>query len=122
MNRWARRYRQAVFSFCSSEVKKFATYRLRYFIDVWAGGCLWSANDSALERFGYPVSLEDLGLSDNALQFGKTLIWRLQDEVTWESIGYGVPHDEQLDIDSGTFLIILRNELGPAFEILDERH
>lgn len=106
--------------FCSNEVKKFATYRLRYFIDVWAGDCLWSANDAALERFGYPVSLEDLGLSDYALQFGRTLIQRLQDGVTRESMGYGIPHDEQLDVDAGAFLIILRKELGPAFEILDE--
>ena len=37
-----------------------------------------------------------------------------------ESIGYGIPHDEQLDVDAGVFLNTLRKELGPAFEIVDE--
>lgn len=89
---------------------------------MWAGDCLWSANDAALERFGYPVFLDDLGLSDGALQFGKVLIQRLQDEVTRESMGYGIPHDEQLDVDAGRLLSLLRKELGPDFEVLDEQH
>lgn len=105
----------------SNKGHKNAIYRLRYFFDVWAGECLWSDNDAALERFGYPVLLEDLGLSDSALQFCRTHIQRLQDEVTRESLGYGIPHDEQLDVDAKAFLIILRRELGTDFEILDER-
>lgn len=102
------------------EVQKVAKYRLHYFFDVWAGDCLWSANKAALERFGYPVFIDELGLSDEAVQTGTSLIQRLQDEVTRESLGYGIPHDEQFDGDAKAFLAVLRDELGPDFEILNE--
>ena len=100
---------------------KFATYRLRYFFDVWSGDCLWSANDGALERFGYPVFLQDLGLSDETLQLGIMIIERLQNEVAFESLGYEIEPYVQFVDDSSAFLVRLRKELGPGFEILDER-
>jgi hypothetical protein len=83
---------------------------------------LWSANEAALERFGYPVFLDELGLSERTLSDGKGLIQRLQDNITRESLGYGTIPDEQFDSDADAFLDALRRELGPAFELLDERN
>jgi hypothetical protein len=102
-------------------VHKFAKYHLRYFFDVWSGDCLWAANDAAHKRFGYPVFLQDLGLSDETLQLGRMIIERLQNDVAFESLGYEIEPYVQFADDSSAFLVRLREELGPSFEILDER-
>ncbi|QKV55905.1 MAG: hypothetical protein HT580_00440 [Dechloromonas sp.] len=90
----------------SNKGHKNAIYRLRYFL-TYGPVSAYGLTTTPLERFGYPVLLEDLRLSDSALQFCRTHIQRLQDEVTRESLGYGIPHDEQLDVDAKAFLIIL---------------
>jgi hypothetical protein len=44
-------------------------FKLRYFFE-WGGDCLWAANDTAMEKFGYPVFLDDLPLTDETRQYG----------------------------------------------------
>ena len=99
-----------------------AKYRFRYFFDVWAGDCLWSANEAANESFGYPVQLNKLPLSDKTIHDGECLIGRLRDAATSESLGYTLEPDGQLDDDATAFLECLQNELGTDYEVLDERH
>jgi len=43
-------------------------YILRYFFDPGSGIRLWSANDTASEKFDYPVQLHDLWLPENLLR------------------------------------------------------
>lgn len=84
-----------------------AMYRMRFFFDFWAGHCLWSSNEAALEKYDYPVFLDDLPISDETLKQGKALLDRA-----------GVP--EQFLSDARSFLENLRIDLGPDFEIVDE--
>ncbi len=82
---------------------------------------MWSGNDTARERFGYPVFLEDLGLSDETLQLAKMIIKRLQNDGAIKSLGYEVKPYLRFDDDANDLLCRFRNELGADFEILDER-
>ena len=120
---WHRRSGKGFFALDVGKLKvfNFPKYRLRFFFDVWAGDCLWSDNDAALERFGYPVTLDDLELSGDTLRSGTMLIERLQANVMRESLGYGTVPDEQFDSDASAFLAALRQELGADFEVVDER-
>lgn len=82
---------------------------------------MWSGNDAARERFGYPVSLYDLGLSDETLQHAKVIIKGLQNEEAIKSLGYEIEPYLRFDDDANNLLFRLRDELGADFEIADER-
>lgn len=82
---------------------------------------MWSGNDAAREKFGYPVFLEDLGLTDETLQLGKLIVKRIQNEEAIKSLGYEVEPYVRFDDDANEFLSRVREELGADFEILDER-
>jgi len=88
-----------------------ATYRMRFFFDGCAGHCLWSGNDAAREKYDYPVSFDDLPLSDEMKRAGAALLDRAVDGATdWPQF---VP-------DARSFIERLRAELGQDFEIVDE--
>lgn len=88
-----------------------ATYRMRFFFDGCAGHCLWSGNDAASGKYGYPVFLDDLPLSDETKQAGEALLDRAVDGATdWP----------QIVLDARSFIERLRAELGQDFEIVDE--
>lgn len=82
---------------------------------------MWSGNDAARKRFGYPVSLEELGLSEETLQFGKMIVKRIQNEEAIMALGYEVEPYVRFDDDANNLLFRLRDELGADFEIADER-
>ena len=42
-----------------------AKYTLRYSFDPGSGICLWSDNDAAQSKWGYPVEIRSLGLPEN---------------------------------------------------------
>ena len=100
-------------------------YKLRYFFDFGSGGCLWSANDAANEHFGnYPVGICKLPIS-------RTLEMRIQFVLSWHDTFLNwdnVPQPSQWsDREVKQFraaaqevLHLLREELGPNFEIVDE--
>jgi hypothetical protein len=90
-------------------------YKLRYFFEL-GGDCLWAANDAAMEKFGYPVFLDDLPLTDATRQCGAALLER--SVMLFDTNGGHV--DQSFMIDARIFLERLRSELGPAFEIVDE--
>ena len=61
-----------------------ARYALKFMFDWGSGTCLWSTNDVAREKYGYPVDIEQLPISS---ELAKSLI-ELVDK-----------HDEALDWD-----------------------
>jgi hypothetical protein len=100
-------------------------YRLRFFFDPGAGVCLWSGNDAARERFGYPVENRSLPVPEN--------LWRLLEHLcAWHatSIDWSYPPDpspwtpaerHRFDESASAALEQLRTALGPEFLVVDER-
>ena len=103
-----------------------ARYRFRYFIDCWAGDCLWSANEEAKEKYGYPVILSKLGLSERTVKKAEEIMRRAYQMACTTPDVYGVSYefsDEEKAAhrkEVGELLITLRHELGPDYEIIDE--
>ena len=101
-----------------------ASYEIRFFFDPGSGICLWSANDEARERFGYPIELESLELSENLHRKALYLLRWYDTSLDWSSPGDPSPwsHDERLRFLNAAreFLDKLREFLGPEFEIRDE--
>jgi hypothetical protein len=61
-----------------------AIYELRYFFDYGSGICLWSSNEVANKRFGYPVELEDLGLPSDVENLAIDLLRRFDMSFNWD--------------------------------------
>ena len=99
-------------------------YELRYFFDAGSGVCLWSANDDARERFGYPVDIDALGLSQNLRCSALYLVHWYDTSIDWSSPADPSPwsEDERVRFDTAarSFLGGLRQFLGPDFEIRNE--
>ena len=98
--------------------------RLRFFFDTGSGICLWSDNDAARERFDYPVPLEALPLPDTIRRRGDFLIAWYDTFMDWElspQPSRWWPR-EQAAFNAATqeFLALLQEQLGPAFELVDE--
>jgi hypothetical protein len=99
-------------------------YQLRYFFDPGAGICLWSGNDAAEARYGYPIDARSLPLPENTWR----RVWYL---CSWydTSIDWNYPPDpspwdaaerERFNNEAQPMLAQLRKQLGPEFEIVDE--
>ena len=101
-------------------------YRLRFFFDHGSGVCLWTAGEAARERFGgYPVALGALPLPPATVREGEDLLTRYDTSLDrddpagpspWTDAEFAAFH-----ADARAFLARLRRELGPAFEVVDER-
>jgi hypothetical protein len=99
-------------------------YKLRYFFDPGANICLWAANENARERFGYPVDISQLPISENTRR-------RVFYVAAWydTSIDWGHPAgpspwhaDERQLFNSAAQNLLgkLRSELGKEFDLVDE--
>ncbi len=99
-------------------------YIFRYFFDPGSGICLWSDNDAARERFNYPAELSDLVLSENLLRQAIHLIVWYDTSLDWSYPPNPSPWSKSEGIRfhdaSQNLLSMLRQELGPEFEIRDE--
>lgn len=97
---------------------------LRFFFDPGSGVCLWSGNDAARERFGYPVESDLLPLSDETREEVERLIARYDESVDWRDPASEGPwtFEEKLQFagDARRLLERLRRELGEECEIRDE--
>jgi hypothetical protein len=97
-----------------------ARYVLRFFFDNCAGVCLWSGNDAAHEAFDYPVDLDMLPLPDRTIEQGQGIINRFEAFLSeLESPNKATAFD-LFRHDSKAFLHLMREQLGPDFEILDQ--
>ena len=99
-------------------------YIFRYFFDPGSGICLWSDNDAAREKFDYAVELSKLGLPDNFLRQAIHLTAWYDTSLDWSNPPNPSPWPESEFVRfheaSQKFLSMLRQELGPDFEIRDE--
>lgn len=74
-----------------------AVYEMKYMYDWGSGVCLWSTNDNAREKYGYPVFADDLPVSDE-----------LKDEIRYmtdkhdEALNWHCPNDDLLWNDEQT--------------------
>ena len=67
-------------------------YELRFFFDAGSGICLWAKNSAARNRFGYPVDLGELPLSENTRRWLQYLIGWFDTSLNWDSPGDVRPH------------------------------
>ncbi len=107
-----------------SNKRPLPRYVFRYFFDPGSGICLWSGNDAARAQFDYPVELSDLGLSDDLLRQAVDLLAWYDTSIDWNYPPNPSPWSESEVIrfrdESQNLLAMLRQELGPEFEIRDE--
>ena len=101
-----------------------ALYRLRFFFDTGSGICLWCGNDAARERYGYPVDLRDLPLPETIRRRGYFVLawhdtfmdWDMSPQPTkWRAREVAAFNDATQEL-----LALLRQHLGPDFELVDE--
>ncbi len=82
-----------------------------------SGDILWAEDDEALEKFGYPVNLDNLPLSEQT----KQMVMQLFDD--WAK----VKDERNLEIDTKKFTLAsdklyskIVEELGSTFAVLKE--
>ena len=46
-------------------VVEMAKYKMKYLFDWGSGTCLWSTIDAAIDKYDYPVVLDNLPISSN---------------------------------------------------------
>jgi hypothetical protein len=100
------------------------TYRLRYFFDPGGGICLWSGNDAAQDRFGYPVDARSLPLPENTWRRVAHLCSWYDTSIDWNYPPDPSPWDaserKRFNAEAQKLLASLRHQLGADFEIADE--
>jgi len=58
-------------------------YKLRFSFDPRSGICLWSENELARDRFGYPVELDSLEIAPSVKKMAEELIERFDTSLDW---------------------------------------
>ena len=98
-------------------------YIIRYWFD-WGAGCFWSANDEARERFGYFIPPEELPLSEGTIKRANDLMNWHDQALNWEYPPDPGPWRQEecarFNRAAKELLIIVRQELGKNFEIVDK--
>ena len=99
-------------------------YRLRFFFDTGSGVCLWSDTDAARGRFDYPVDLGELPLPQTIHRRGCFVIAWYDTFMDWENSpepSRWWPREEAaFNAAAQELLALLREYLGPDFELVDE--
>jgi hypothetical protein len=102
-----------------------ATYELRYFFDYGSGICLWSSNEAARTRFGYPVRLDDLALPRDIEELASKLLDRFDMSLNWDDpagpLVWSIQDRDRFSAKSEMLLQLLRDHLGEDFHIIGER-
>src|SRR5262245_57775752 len=100
------------------------TYRLRYFFDPGAG-CLWSGNDAARDRFGYAIDASSLALPENTWRRVAYLCSWYDTSIDWNdppNSPWDAAERERFNSEAQRVLALLREQLGPEFEVVDESY
>jgi len=101
-----------------------ATHRLRFYFDPGSGICLWSGNDAARARFGYPVEAQSLPLTPPLVSRTNDLCSQVDETIRAGDRGSPSPWSHgrwvRFNADAQALLALLRVELGPEFEVIDE--
>ncbi|HZX30097.1 MAG TPA: hypothetical protein VFF03_01980 [Rhodocyclaceae bacterium] len=101
-----------------------ARYVFRYFFDPGSSICLWSANDETRAKFDYPVELTGLELPENLLRRALYVMAWYDTSIDWSYPPNPSPWSSaersRFREASQELLSLLRQHLGPEFEIHDE--
>ena len=100
-------------------------YQLRFSFDSYSGVCFWTANEAAFQRFeDYTVYVEDLPLTPATNQALGELISRYDQSLIWDYPDtpgrWGKNEWLAFDARVRQLLPVVRQELGPDFEIIDK--
>lgn len=99
-------------------------YILRYFFSAGSGVCLWSANESAREKYGYPIDMGTLTLPPLVAWRAAELIERFDTSMDWDYPSRPSPWSkaeyDEFQMASAELLQALRDCLGKTVEIRDE--
>lgn len=104
-------------------MRPIEVYKLRFLFGPGSGICLWSENELARDRFGYPVELDSLEIAPSVKKVAEELIMRFDTSLDWNdpagpSLWASVEHEHFL-ADAAGLLRSLQECLGPDFEIRD---
>lgn len=111
---------------------------LRFFFDYGAGGCLWAGDESARESLGVgPVDAVSFRLDGRVFSPARLKlpepVRRLRDQLDFQHSGYLNPLNpldpsiwsqalcDRFNADVDRLLLLLRQELGSEYDILDEQ-
>lgn len=101
-----------------------AKYRLRFFFDAGGGICLWAGNDAARERFDYAIVPSSLPIPENTWRRMIYLCSWYDTSIDWNYPPDPSPWSEEerarFEDEAHKLLALLREQLGPDFEIIDE--
>lgn len=105
------------------ELDQVEQYRLQYFFDPGSGVCLWSDNDLARGKFGYPVDLGDLPVTSTVKTRAEELIARFDTSIEWTNPSGPSPWSdmerELFEVEAAGLLRSFQECLGAEFEICD---
>lgn len=102
------------------------SYVLRYFFDPGSGVCLWTENDEAKEKFGYPVEHWELPLSENSKRFLQHLVAWFDTSIDWSVPGdideyWSAEESASFKAAAAKGLLMLKDELSvQGYEFIDE--
>lgn len=68
-----------------------AIYEMKYMYDWASGVCLWSTNENARNKYGYPVFADDLPVTDELKAEMKYMAEKHDEALNWEQ-----PNDDLL--------------------------
>lgn len=101
-------------------------YRLRYRFEPGAGVCFWAGDDATEARFGLAVQSTDLPLPENTRRRLEYLVAWFDTSIDWEYPPDPSPWDAEesarFHAETRRMLEIVRQQLGPGFEVEDAVH
>lgn len=96
-------------------------YKLRFSFEPGSGICLWSENELARDRFGYPIELDSLEITQTVKTVADELIARFDTSLDWnDPTGpslWSSLEREHFRADAAGLLRSLQECLGAGFEI-----
>lgn len=98
-----------------------AKYVLKYMYDWCSGTCLWSVNKEADEKYGYPIDLDDLPLSDELRKELDFLVDKHDEALDWDCPSNPLLWSEQEQTDfisraKKAYYFVVK-ELGDDYEV-----
>ncbi len=99
-------------------------YKLRFFFDPGSRTCLWADGEEARQKFGYPVLLDELPISEDLKQSLDRLISRYDTSLDWNNppdVRWTVQESRDFLAATQLTLGLLRSELPASqYLVLDE--
>lgn len=97
-------------------------YRLRFFFDTGSGICLWSGNEAARQRYGYPIEPQALPLPEATIHEMEQVTAWYDQRMDWDQAPQPNPSWDEAAFAAAARQLLdkMRRELGPDYEVIDE--